>query len=90
MAMIRFNINVESKPDNTLDTKSCTCMFEGSVAELAAMVCMLFQSIFISEVEKFGIKGLEVTHDLMRHSLDIVYQDVKQDYLKKGATADET
>lgn len=90
MAMIRFNINVESKPDNTLHIKSNTCMFEGSVAEVVAMMYMLFRSIYISEVEKYGIKGLEVTHDLMRQSLDTVYRDVKQGYLKKGAAADET
>lgn len=81
MAMIRYNIQCEK---DTMNQKAMTCMFEGSVIELCAMLCYLIDRIYISEIKEYGVKGLESIHGMTQHTLEMVYKDVVDQYLKGG------
>lgn len=81
MAMMRFNIQCEK---DTMKQKAMTCMFEGNITELCAMLCLLIERIYTAEVKKYGVKGLEGIHDMTQHTLEMVYKDVVDQYIKGG------
>lgn len=81
MAMMRFNIQCEK---HTMKQKAMTCMFEGNIPELCAMLCLLIERIYTAEIKKYGVKGLGGIHDMTKHTLEMVYKDVVDQYLKGG------
>lgn len=58
--------------------------FEGDIAEVCAMLCLLIDRIYTAVIKKYGVKGLESIHGMTQHVLEIVYKDVVDQYLKGG------
>lgn len=79
MGMMRYNIHVEN---NTLKTE--TCMFEGSVQDICGMLAMLIDHIYTNEIRTHGKKGIDILHKVTGKTLDMVYNEVVDDYLKGG------
>lgn len=48
------------------------------------MLCLLIERIYTAEIKKYGVKGLEGIHDMTQHTLEMVYKDVVDQYLKGG------
>lgn len=87
MSMMRFNIQVD---DVTHELKAETCCFKGNVPDIAAMVSMLIQNIYISEVEEYGVQGLDAVYKVLSYTVNMVYEETKKAYLSKGDNTDET
>ena len=87
MSMMRFNIQVD---DVTHEMKAETCCFKGNIPDVAAMLSMLIQNIYVSEVEEYGVQGLDAIHQVLSHTVNMVYEATKETYLSKGDNTDDT